>query len=125
MTDYPDLQLFIDNRWRRTTESLPVLNPATEEEIGRLPVAGQAELEDALDAAERGFRIWSRTAPRRRIRRLCAPTAQKSTRATSKPSSKAVMGRPSFPQWAPVLFPEKSPCRQSGAGASDYSTAAR
>lgn len=64
MTAYPDLQLFIDNRWRRTTESLPVLNPATEEEIARLPVAGQAELEDALDAAERGFRIWSRTAPR-------------------------------------------------------------
>lgn len=64
MTDYPALQLFIDNQWRTTRETLPVLNPATEEEIGRLPVAGRAELDDALAAAERGFRIWSRTAPR-------------------------------------------------------------
>lgn len=66
MTDYPDLQLFIDNRWRKTADSLPVLNPATEAEIGRLPVAGRAELDDALEAAERGFRVWSRTAPRTR-----------------------------------------------------------
>lgn len=64
MTDYPALQLFIDNQWRTTRETLPVLNPATEEEIGRLPVAGRAELDDALAAAERGFRTWSRTAPR-------------------------------------------------------------
>lgn len=61
---YPDLHLFIGGEWRKTTETLPVLNPATEEEIGRLPVAGQAELDAALDAAERGFKIWSRTAPR-------------------------------------------------------------
>jgi succinate-semialdehyde dehydrogenase / glutarate-semialdehyde dehydrogenase len=64
MTDYPELQLFIDNRWRKTAETLPVLNPATEREIGRLPIAGRADLDDALAAAERGFRLWSRTAPR-------------------------------------------------------------
>ncbi|WP_103336239.1 NAD-dependent succinate-semialdehyde dehydrogenase [Pseudotabrizicola formosa] len=64
MTDYPDLQLFIDDRWRNTADTLPVLNPATEAEIGRLPVARQSDLDDALDAAERGFRVWSRTAPR-------------------------------------------------------------
>jgi succinate-semialdehyde dehydrogenase / glutarate-semialdehyde dehydrogenase len=66
MTDYPDLHLFIDNAWRKTAETLPVLNPATETEIGRLPVARIADLDDALDAAERGFRVWSRTAPRLR-----------------------------------------------------------
>jgi succinate-semialdehyde dehydrogenase/glutarate-semialdehyde dehydrogenase len=64
MTDYPELQLFIDNQWRKTAETLPILNPATETEIGRLPVAGRAELDDALEAADRGFKIWSRTAPR-------------------------------------------------------------
>ena len=64
MTDYPDLQLFIDNRWRTTSDTLPVLNPATEAEIGRLPVARKADLDDALEAAERGFKVWSRTAPR-------------------------------------------------------------
>lgn len=64
MTEYPDLQLFIDNRWRKTSDSLPVLDPATEAEIGRLPVAGKADLDDAIEAADRGFRVWSRTAPR-------------------------------------------------------------
>ena len=64
MTDYPDLKLFIDNRWRTTPDTLPVLNPATEAEIGRLPVAREADLDDALEAAERGFKVWSRTAPR-------------------------------------------------------------
>lgn len=64
MTIYPDLHLFIDNTWRKTSDTLPVLNPATEQEIGRLPIARQSDLDDALDAAERGFKLWSRTAPR-------------------------------------------------------------
>jgi succinate-semialdehyde dehydrogenase / glutarate-semialdehyde dehydrogenase len=64
MTTYPDLNLFIDNTWRKTSDTLPVLNPATEQEIGRLPIARQSDLDDALDAAERGFKLWSRTAPR-------------------------------------------------------------
>ena len=66
MTKYPDLKLFIDNHWRKTADSVPVLNPATEAEIGRLPVARKADLDDALAAAERGFKVWSRTAPRLR-----------------------------------------------------------
>lgn len=61
---YPDLHLFIDNTWRKTRDSLPVINPADETEIGRLPVARASDLDDALEAAEKGFRIWSRTAPR-------------------------------------------------------------
>lgn len=64
MTTYPDLHLFIDNTWRKTADTRPVLNPATEQEIGRLPIARQSDLDDALNAAERGFRVWSRTAPR-------------------------------------------------------------
>lgn len=66
MTHYPDLHLFIGGEWRKTPDSLPVVNPATEEEIGRLPHARTRDLDDALDAAERGFRIWSKTAPRDR-----------------------------------------------------------
>ncbi|MCF8509815.1 MAG: NAD-dependent succinate-semialdehyde dehydrogenase [Rhodobacteraceae bacterium] len=64
MTEYPDLKLFIDNRWHQTAETLPVLNPATEAEIGRLPVARTSDLDLALEAAEKGFKVWSRTAPR-------------------------------------------------------------
>ncbi|MEL6981259.1 MAG: aldehyde dehydrogenase family protein, partial [Actinomycetota bacterium] len=75
MTTYPDLELFINGAWRTTATKLPVLNPATEQTIGQLPVAGPAELDDAVDAAAAGFAIWSRTAPRDRadlIRRAAA-----------------------------------------------------
>ena len=63
---YCDLKLFIGGKWRNTASDLPVVNPATEEEIGRLPCAGQNDLDDALEAAEDGLKIWSRTAPRDR-----------------------------------------------------------
>ncbi|MGJ8615368.1 MAG: NAD-dependent succinate-semialdehyde dehydrogenase [Sulfitobacter sp.] len=63
---YPDLGLFIAGKWRKTAKDMPVVNPATEQEIGRLPCASQSELDDALAAAKVGFRIWSRTSPRER-----------------------------------------------------------
>lgn len=63
MSTYPDLHLFIDGEWRKTARDLSVLNPATEEEIGRLPRAEKHDLDDALAAAARGFATWSRTAP--------------------------------------------------------------
>ena len=63
---YPDLKLYIDGRWRKTARELPVVNPATEGEIGRLPHADRQDLEDAVDAAKKGFEIWGRTAPRER-----------------------------------------------------------
>jgi succinate-semialdehyde dehydrogenase/glutarate-semialdehyde dehydrogenase len=40
MSTYPDLHLYINGEWRKTARDLPVINPATEEEIGRLPHAG-------------------------------------------------------------------------------------
>ena len=63
---YPELKLFIDGRWRTTGRDIPVINPATGEELGRLASASQTDLDDALEAAVKGFRIWSRTAPRER-----------------------------------------------------------
>lgn len=63
MSTYPDLHLYIDGQWRKTADDLPVLNPATEEEIGRLPRASKQDLDDALAAAEKGFAIWRKTAP--------------------------------------------------------------
>ena len=63
MSTYPELHLYIDGEWRKAAHDLPVLNPATEEEIGRLPHAERRDLDDALEAAERGFRVWSRTPP--------------------------------------------------------------
>jgi len=72
---YPDLNLFIGGAWRKASGDISVINPATEKEIGRLPRASQADLDDALDAAEKGFKIWSRTAPRDRANILRAAAA--------------------------------------------------
>jgi len=62
MASYSDTQLFIDGHWRDGSKPrLPVLNPATEEMIGTLAHAGQADLDEALAAAQRGFEVWRRT----------------------------------------------------------------
>lgn len=63
---YPKLRLFIAGEWRSASSDMPVINPATEEEIGRLSCASLSDLDDALDAAVKGFEIWSRTSPRQR-----------------------------------------------------------
>jgi len=63
MSTYPDLYLYINGEWRKTADDLPVLNPATEEEIGRLPHAEKNDLDDALEAAASGFGIWRNTPP--------------------------------------------------------------
>lgn len=68
MTDYPDLQLFIGGKWRSGSDTIPVLNPADESVIGALPVASGADLEDALQAAAEGLKVWSRTPPAERAR---------------------------------------------------------
>ena len=43
-----------------------VLNPATGAALGALPLADAADLDRALAASERGFRIWRDVAPQQR-----------------------------------------------------------
>jgi succinate-semialdehyde dehydrogenase / glutarate-semialdehyde dehydrogenase len=64
MTSYPELSMIIDGArvaggGRRTHR---VVNPATEEVLGELPLADPADLDHALAVAQRGFEIW-REAP--------------------------------------------------------------
>lgn len=66
MINYPDLGLFIGGTWRKADTDMPVLNPATEEDIARLPCASEMDLEDALEAAETGLIHWRKTSPRDR-----------------------------------------------------------
>jgi len=66
MANYPELRLFIGGEWRTTAETLPVINPSTEEEIGRVPVATSADLDDAVAAADAGFETWSQKSPKER-----------------------------------------------------------
>ena len=66
MSSYPDLNLYIHGEWRKTKDDLPVVNPATEALIGRLPKASIADLDDALTSAAEGFNVWRRTSPSHR-----------------------------------------------------------
>ncbi|WP_296555160.1 NAD-dependent succinate-semialdehyde dehydrogenase [Pigmentiphaga sp.] len=73
---YPDTQLFIANRFQDAADgrSLPVVNPATGAEIGRVSHAGIADLDRALAAARQGFDTWRNTpaAERARLMRRAA-----------------------------------------------------
>lgn len=62
---YPDTKLFIDGVWRSGAGKveLDVLNPATGERIGGFAKAEITDLDDALAAANRGFRQWKATSP--------------------------------------------------------------
>ena len=75
MSTYPDLHLYIDGAWRKTRQSIPVVNPANEEVIGQLPHAERKDLDDALQAAEKGLGIWSKTAPAARANVLLKAAA--------------------------------------------------
>ena len=57
---YPDVQLMIDNEWgpAQGGRTLPILNPATGETIGRLAHAEVPDLDRALAAAQKGFDTW-------------------------------------------------------------------
>lgn len=66
---YPEkLELLINGQWRQGSEgkSEPLLNPATEEVIGQLPHASTADLDEALQASERGFKEWRVVTPLQR-----------------------------------------------------------
>src|SRR6185312_16037157 len=65
MTGYPELELYIDGRWKRA-DGQAVLNPADETVLGTVPSATIADLDDAIAAAERGFRVWRKTSPAKR-----------------------------------------------------------
>ena len=65
MTGYPNIELYIDGRWKKA-DGQPVLNPADETVLGRVPTATIADLDDAIAAAERGFAVWRKTAPAKR-----------------------------------------------------------
>ncbi|WP_412459888.1 NAD-dependent succinate-semialdehyde dehydrogenase [Pseudomonas sp. SC11] len=60
---YTELKFYIDGEWTlgETERTGAVVNPATGEEIGRLPLASRADLDAALAAAARGFESWSVT----------------------------------------------------------------
>ena len=57
---YENVSLYIDGAWTPSAagRSIPVVNPATGEPIGTVAHAERADLDRALEAADKGFRIW-------------------------------------------------------------------
>ena len=60
---YANPQLFINGQWCDAADgkTIPVFNPATGLEIGRLAHASVADLDRALEAAQKGFDVWRNT----------------------------------------------------------------
>jgi succinate-semialdehyde dehydrogenase/glutarate-semialdehyde dehydrogenase len=68
MTQYPSLHMIIGGErvsggGRRT---FPVVNPATGETLGELPLAEPADLDRALAVAAEGFALWRKSTPQER-----------------------------------------------------------
>lgn len=62
---YPNVNLLIDGKWRPSNSgrTIAVLNPAIEEQIGTVAHADKSDLDEALAAAEKGFKVWRAIAP--------------------------------------------------------------
>jgi succinate-semialdehyde dehydrogenase/glutarate-semialdehyde dehydrogenase len=58
-----DLKLFINGSWRtgEGRDSFPVVNPVTGESIAELPLATEADLDEALETAQRTYPEWRAT----------------------------------------------------------------
>ncbi|MCK9507301.1 MAG: NAD-dependent succinate-semialdehyde dehydrogenase [Pigmentiphaga sp.] len=61
--DSPDLKLYIDGQWlgAEGRETLPLINPATGQTRGDLPVATVADLDRALQSAAKAWPAWAAT----------------------------------------------------------------
>ena len=62
---YEKFGQFIDGKWQKAEkgETYEVINPATEEILGKASKASEADVNKALKSAERGLQIWKNTPP--------------------------------------------------------------
>ncbi|SCX23387.1 Alpha-ketoglutaric semialdehyde dehydrogenase [Agrobacterium sp. DSM 25558] len=63
MHSYPDVKLLINGEWRDALsgKTIAVSDPATDEVLGQIAHAEKADLDLALDAADKGFKVWRET----------------------------------------------------------------
>ena len=62
---YSKFGQFIDGKWQEAEkkETYDVINPATEEVIGKASKASSVDVQKALKSAEKGLEVWKNTAP--------------------------------------------------------------
>ena len=62
---YEKFGQFIDGKWQKAEkgETYEVINPATEEILGKASKASEADVNKALKSAEKGLQVWKKTPP--------------------------------------------------------------
>ena len=62
---YEKFGQFIDGKWQKSEkgETYDVINPATEEVLGKASKASENDVNKALKSAEKGLQVWRRTPP--------------------------------------------------------------
>ena len=85
---YEKFGQFIDGKWQSSSENetYDVINPATEELIGKASKANNKDIQLALNAAKKGLDIWRNTTPweRSKILRKISDLIRKKTDILSK-----------------------------------------
>ena len=79
---------FIDGKWQQSEkkETYDVINPATEEVIGKASKATSVDVDKALKSAEKGFSVWKKFSPwdRAKIIRKIADLMRKKNNELAK-----------------------------------------
>ncbi|OUX53097.1 MAG: NAD-dependent succinate-semialdehyde dehydrogenase [Pelagibacteraceae bacterium TMED287] len=85
---YEKFGQFINGKWQKSTsgETYDVINPATEEIIGKASKANKKDIDSSLKSAEAGLEIWKNTSPweRAKIIRKIADLIRKRIDVLSK-----------------------------------------
>jgi aldehyde dehydrogenase (NAD+) len=63
------LKFYIDGQWVEpvSLKTLDVINPATEEVVGKIALGGEADVDKAVKAARKAFATWSQTSREERL----------------------------------------------------------
>ena len=85
---YSKFGQFIDGKWQASAnkETYDVINPATEEIIGKASKASPTDVDKALKSAEKGFQVWKKIKPweRSKIIRKIADEIRKKSKIFAK-----------------------------------------
>ena len=62
---YSKFGQFIDGKWQQSQskETYDVINPATEELVGKASKASSKDVDNALRSAQKGFLVWKKYSP--------------------------------------------------------------
>ncbi len=85
---YDDLELYIDGKFTKGASGTAqdVVNPSKDNVLGSLPMAGKAELDAALAAADKGFKVWRKVTAyeRAKIMRKAADLIRSRAESTAR-----------------------------------------